>query len=58
MTLEPFGDTSVADFLDEQGMMLSESFTATFPGGAKYTLDSGFVRHSHLEGAEGLLTFD
>lgn len=44
MTLHPDGNTAVADFL---GVVvgLSNGYAATFPGGASYTLDSGFVSY-------------
>lgn len=43
LTLHENGVSTAADFLDWHGMMASSSFAATFPGGAKYTLDTGFV---------------
>lgn len=43
ITLHENGVESAAAFLDNQGMMLSESYQATFPGGAAYTLDTGFL---------------
>lgn len=43
MTLHENGVDTATAFLDQQGMMLSDSFKATFPGGAAYTLDTGYV---------------
>ena len=43
ITLYMNGDSSSDAFLDYQGMMESLSYAATFPGGAKYTLDTGFL---------------
>lgn len=43
MTLHDGGDPDEPAFLDLHGMMLSDSYAAAFPGGASYTLDSGFV---------------
>lgn len=43
MTLHPDGDTSLSDILGYLVMAVSNSYTAMFPGGAQYTLDSGFV---------------
>ncbi|KAK4550462.1 hypothetical protein LTR36_000041 [Oleoguttula mirabilis] len=42
MTLHPAGDVDVADFLDGMAMAVSNSYAASFPGGASYMLDSGF----------------
>ena len=43
LSLRESDDASYEALLDYQGMMLSEDYTATFPGGAKYTLDTGYV---------------
>ena len=43
MTLHNGGDANQPAFLDFHGMMLSNSYEVVYPGGASYTLDSGFV---------------
>jgi len=42
MTLHPTSN-SASDFLDYLVMAISTSYAVTFPGGAGYTLDTGFV---------------
>ena len=37
------GDSGSVAYVDNHGMMLSESYMATFPGGSEYTLDTGVV---------------
>ncbi|KAK5129974.1 hypothetical protein LTR08_002567 [Meristemomyces frigidus] len=43
MTLYSEDDPDQGDYLDGHAFMLSNGFAATFPGGASYTLDTGFV---------------
>lgn len=49
ITLHENGMEDDPAFLDNHGMMLSESYKATFPGGAGYTLDSGFLSLSGVD---------
>lgn len=48
LTLYFEGNLNQPAFLDMHGMMLSDSYEATFPGGASYTLDTGFVSVANL----------
>ena len=43
ITLAENGDLNSPAFLDHHGMMLSNGYTVNYPGGAKYTMDTGFV---------------
>ena len=46
MTLHFNGESDKPGFLDSHGMAVSDNLTVTFPGGAGYTVDVGFVRRS------------
>lgn len=43
LTVYPDGDTRDARYADGVGLMLSDSYEATYPGGQSYTLGTGFL---------------
>lgn len=43
MNLHPADDNSVSDVIDYLVMGVSNTYSAGFPNGAEYTLDTGFV---------------
>ena len=49
MTLHMYGEYNKPWFLRNHTMMLSNNYTVNFPGGAFYTVNSGFVRRSSAE---------
>lgn len=55
ITLHENGDLEAPAFLDYHGMMLSDNYTAKYPGGAKYTLDTGFLS---LAGSDQTITWE
>ena len=48
ITLHNGGDATQPAFLDFHGMMLSNSYAVAYPGGASYTLDTGFVSDIYI----------
>lgn len=54
MTIWRGGDSSQLNYLDHQAMVVSNNYSVSYPGGASYTLDTGFVsrsfhlRHAHV----------
>ena len=50
MTLYYNGNPTSDAFLDSHVMTVSDNLTVTYPGGAEYTIDVGFVRFSLSRG--------
>lgn len=46
------GDADSPAFLDDHGMMLSDSYAVNYPGGARYTIDTGHVRRATFQNCQ------